>query len=484
MEILINNSNAKNHFQDTKSSESKVMQDNEQKFRSLKGSLHVPGDKSITHRSYILGSVVPGVVKIKGRALGEDCEATLECLKAMGAEGSSNSEDEDYEITSHSLYEPSEVLDAGNSGTTARLLLGLISGLNLFACITGDDSLKKRPMDRVISPLAKLGKDIRARQNNSKLPAAIIPVEMQNQSTTVKSISKSTPTIKTQVSSAQVKSALLLASLKTDGINVIESQQTRDHTERMLSFMGFSVLENVMQNEHEPESDQNVHQITLPGGQLSKLKPRDYVLDIPGDLSSAAFLITAALLVPGSQVKLLNCGLNPTRTGFVKILQQLGARITITNNTTLAAEPRGDINVEYSPCLQGFQLGKNLVPDTIDELPLLAVIAVLSHGTTKVSGAEELRYKESDRISAITQELTKLGADITETQDGFIVNGPTQLTGNVVDSHGDHRIAMALTVAALTAQGKTIIKNSDCINISYPGFIQDLTKLGAIIEQH
>ncbi|OWZ83555.1 3-phosphoshikimate 1-carboxyvinyltransferase [Natranaerobius trueperi] len=434
--------------------------DNTQNNNKLHGELEVPGDKSISHRACILGAISKGTTIIKGIAPGRDVNATKKCLERLGA--NIRNENKKTIFISSTLSEPENILDAENSGTTARLLLGLLSGLNLFSCITGDSSLNKRPMDRVINPLLELGKVVKSRNNNTLLPATVIPTSYDTKKTH----------IFTKIASAQVKSALLLASLNsTKNITITEPQITRDHTERILKFFGCNI---------SSAKNSICNNITIYSKQISNLYGQTF--DVPGDISSAAFLIGAGILVPNSQVRLNNVGLNPTRIGFLNILTKMGAEISITNKQVMSGEPRGNITAKYTQNINNIKLKKEDIPDAIDELPLLAVIATQAHGTTEITGAKELRFKESDRIQAIKTELKKMGAKIEELYDGLTVTGPTPLKGAEVNTYGDHRIAMALAIAGLIATGRTVIHSADCIDISYPSFQTDLQKLGASVE--
>ena len=421
-----------------------------EKVNKLTGNIFVPGDKSISHRSLILGSISQGETRISNFLNSLDCLKTLECMQALGAEielGKDNS----VKIKGKGLYglkEPKDILDVGNSGTTIRLLAGLLSGQDFYSVLNGDDSIKKRPMKRVVEPLRLMGADIWGRKDGQFTPLSIRGNKLRPLHYTL------------PVASAQVKTALLLAGLYTTGETVVkEPLPTRDHTEKMLELMQADLIISL------PE-------IKVVGGK--ELKGTD--IFIPGDISSAAYFIVAAGMLKDSQIIIKQVGINPTRTGIVEILKKMGTKIDILNYQIKSNEPQADLMIEYSK-LMGVEIMKENVPFLIDELPLIAVAATQAQGKTVVSGAKELRVKETDRIKAIVSELKKMGADIEEREDGFTINGPTGLQGAVCESYNDHRIAMSLAVAALLAEGKTIIKNSECIDISFPGFEKTLRKL-------
>jgi len=421
-----------------------------EKVNKLTGNIFVPGDKSISHRSLILGSISQGETLISNFLNSLDCLKTLECMQALGAEielGKDNS----VKIKGKGLYglkEPKDILDVGNSGTTIRLLAGLLSGQDFYSVLNGDDSIKKRPMKRVVEPLRLMGADIWGRKDGQFTPLSIRGNKLRPLHYTL------------PVASAQVKTALLLAGLYTTGETMVkEPLPTRDHTEKMLELMQADLIISL------PE-------IKVVGGK--ELKGTD--IFIPGDISSAAYFIVAAGMLKDSQIIIKQVGVNPTRTGILEILKKMGTKIDTLNYQIKSNEPQADLMIEYSK-LKGVEIKKENVPSLIDELPLIAVAATQAQGKTVVSGAKELRVKETDRIKAMVSELKKMGADIEEREDGFTVNGPTGLQGAVCESYNDHRIAMSLAVAALLAEGKTIIKNSECIDISFPGFETTLRKL-------
>jgi len=421
-----------------------------EKVNKLKGNIFVPGDKSISHRSLILGSIAQGETRISNFLNSLDCLKTLECVQALGAE-IELCKDNSVKIKGKGLYglkEPKDILDVGNSGTTIRLLTGLLSGQNFCSVLNGDNSIRKRPMKRVVQPLRLMGADIWGRKDGQFAPLSIRGNKLNPLHYTL------------PVASAQVKSALLLAGLCATGETVIrESLSTRDHTERMLEIMQADIKIS------PPE-------IKIKGG--TELRSTD--IFIPGDISSAAYFIAAASILRDSQIIIKQVGVNPTRTGIIEILKKMGAKIDILNYQIKSNEPQADLMIEYSK-LKGVEIKKENVPFLIDELPLIAVVATQAQGKTVVSGARELRVKETDRINAIVSELKKMGADIEEEEDGFTVNGPTRLQGAACESYNDHRIAMSLAVAALLAEGKTVIRNSECIDISFPGFEKTLQNL-------
>ena len=421
-----------------------------EKISKLRGNIAVPGDKSISHRSLILGSIAQGETRIYNFLNSLDCLRTLGCMQALGGKIELD-EDNSVKIKGKGLYglkEPKDILNVGNSGTTIRLLAGLLSGQDFYSILNGDASIRKRPMKRVVEPLRLMGADIWGRKDGQFAPLSVRGNKLNPLHYTL------------PVASAQVKTALLLAGLYTTGGTIIkEPLPTRDHTERMLEIM-------------EADIKISPPEVKVMGGK--ELKGAD--IFIPGDISSAAYFIVAASILKGSQITFKQVGVNPTRTGIIEILKKMGAKIDILNYQIKSNEPQADLKIEYSK-LKRIEIGKEGVPFLIDELPLIAVVATQVQGKTVVSGARELRVKETDRIKAIVSELKKMGADIEEREDGFAVNGPTRLQGAVCESYNDHRIAMSLAVAALLAEGKTVIQSSECIDISFPGFEKTLKKL-------
>jgi 3-phosphoshikimate 1-carboxyvinyltransferase len=399
----------------------------------------VPGDKSISHRAAILGALARGTTRVSGFLRAEDCLSTLRCLRALGA--SIDERGNDLEIRGSALREPEEILDVGNSGTTIRLLAGVLAGQAFHSVLTGDASVRRRPMDRVADPLRRMGARISGRQAGRLAPLAIDGGGLRG-------IAYATP-----VASAQVKSAVLLAGLFADGETVVqEPSQSRDHTERMLGAFGAEVVRDGLTTR-------------LRGPQVL----RGAEVRVPGDLSSAAFLLVAAALVPGSELQIADVGLNPTRAGVLDILKMMGAAVEIRDLRDEAGEPVGTVWVRAGR-LHGVTIGGALIPRAIDELPVLAVAASLAEGETVIRDAAELRVKESDRVEALARELGRLGATVEAQPDGLAVVGARRLRGGSVRSGGDHRIAMALAVAGLCADGPVTIDDPACIETSFPGF--------------
>ncbi len=414
--------------------------------RKIQGTVTVPGDKSITHRAIILGSIARGESQIHHFLDGLDCKNTLSCMQSLGIQ-IEKVNDFLLKIKGEGLYGlqvPDNVLNVGNSGTTMRLLSGLLSGQNFCSVIDGDDSIRKRPMKRVIQPLSLMNAQIKGLFHVHFAPLSIIGSPLQGIDYTL------------PVASAQVKSAILLAGLYASGETVIrEPQVTRDHTERMLT---------LMQSDIQSFPDNKVK--LIPGKTLTGAD-----IDIPGDISSAAYFLAAGCAKKGSEVIIKNVGINPTRVGFIDILKKMGAKVELTNQKNVSNEPRADVKVEGA-LLNGIQIDKNMIAGIIDELPLVAVVATQAQGKTIIKDARELRVKETDRIKAIVEGLSGMGANILERDDGFEVFGPTKLSGSIVDSYHDHRIAMSLAIAASYAMGKTVIKETQCMDVSYPEFMQ------------
>ncbi len=416
---------------------------------SLHGTVSVPGDKSISHRALLLGALADGVTQVKGFLPCGDCLATLGCLRALGV-GVEAHDETTLTVHGRGLYgleAPAAPLNCARSGTTMRLLTGILAGQAFMSVLTGDPQLLRRPMYRVGDPLRRMGAEIE--ETDGHAPLTVRGRELQGVDQTL------------AIPSAQVKSALLLAGLYADGPTTIcQPGPARDHTERMLAAMGASI-----------ETDEL--SVTLSPSSLSPLS-----LLIPGDISSAAFPLVAALLVPGSKVTIAGVGINPTRTGLLDVLQGMGGDITVHNERTQGNEPVADVTARAS-ALHGVEIGGDTVVRMIDEFPLLAMAATQAEGTTIVRDAAELRVKETDRIATVVEELRALGARIETRPDGFAVEGPTVLHGGLVDSHGDHRLAMALAVAGLIAQEGVVIKSTDCISDSFPGFAEVMQKIGA-----
>ncbi len=419
----------------------------------LRGQVSIPGDKSISHRALMLGSLAEGETTIQGLLLGEDPRSTAACFRALGADISElNPERVRIKgIGLGQLQEPADVLDAGNSGTTLRLMLGILaSHAGRFFAVTGDGSLRSRPMGRVVDPLRQMGAAIWGRAGGKLAPLAV-------QGGSLKGIHYHSP-----VASAQVKSCLLLAGLMAEGTTqVTEPALSRDHSERMLRAFGAEI-----------HVDVEAKTVAVAGG--SRLVGQAVL--VPGDISSAAFWLVAGSIVPESELLLQNVGLNPTRTGVLQVLQEMGAEIQIENRREMAGEPLGDLRVR-SAHLRGCTIGGDLIPTLIDEIPVLAVAAAFAEGVTVIRDAAELRVKESDRLAAMAQELSRMGANVTEQADGLEIKGGIPLQGAEVESHEDHRIAMSLMVAALGAKGSTTLRGADCARISYPDFIPTLQRL-------
>ncbi|MBU0671616.1 MAG: 3-phosphoshikimate 1-carboxyvinyltransferase [Candidatus Margulisbacteria bacterium] len=413
--------------------------------KGIKGEIHIPGDKSISHRAIMIGSLAKGETIINGFLPSADCLATVECFRKLGI---------DIQMTNgckiiidgkglKGLRQTKELLDVGNSGTTIRLISGILAGQPFLTKITGDESIQKRPMMRIVRPLREMGAGIVGHVKKDNIYA---PLEIDGGNLTP--IEYELP-----VASAQVKSAVLLAGLFAKGeTSVIEKNKARNHTERMLSHFGADIRVQGMKV-----------------GVRGMREFRAAEVDVPGDISSAAFFIVAAAIVPDSELLIKNVGVNPTRTGIIDVLHRMGADIQVMNEQLIAEEPRADILVKSSK-LKGIKIDGSIVPRIIDEIPIIAVAATQAEGTTEIRGARELRIKESDRLATISMELKKMGANIKELDDGLIIKGPTAFKAATVDSCGDHRIAMSAAIAGLAASGETTIENTDCIETSFPGF--------------
>jgi 3-phosphoshikimate 1-carboxyvinyltransferase len=417
--------------------------------------VRVPGDKSISHRALLFGAIAEGTTRIEGLLPAEDPLSTAACLRAMGVEVSAIRAGEPVTVNGVGLdgfQEPGDVLDCGNSGTTMRLMLGLLAGrTGRHFVLTGDSSLRGRPMRRVGAPLAQMGAVIHGRKDGNFAPLAVLGQSLRG------------ATIHTPVASAQVKSAILLAALTAEGpTTVIEPVQSRDHSERMLRAFGARL----------EVGGPGLTEVTLtPGASLS-----GQTVVVPGDISSAAFWLVAGAITPGAALTVENVGLNPSRTGILEVLEQMGARITVRNQRDVAGEPVGDLQVSHGP-LQPFEIGAELIPRLVDEIPVLAVAACCAEGVSRVSGAEELRVKETDRLAVMARQLGAMGARIEEFDDGMAISGVTALKGASVDSETDHRVAMSLAVASLVASGTTTLQRAEAAAVSYPGFWDDLQRL-------
>ncbi|MFM1900919.1 MAG: 3-phosphoshikimate 1-carboxyvinyltransferase [Cyanobacteriota bacterium] len=421
----------------------------------LSGRVTVPGDKSISHRALLFGAIAEGTTTIEGLLPAEDPISTAACLRAMGAEISPIESGAVIEVKGvglDGLKEPSEVLDCGNSGTTMRLMLGLLAGREgRHFVLSGDASLRRRPMQRVGQPLALMGAEVRGRDGGNYAPLAVQGRKLHG------------AVVGTPVASAQVKSALLLAALTASGPStVIEPAHSRDHSERMLRAFGADL---------EVGGEMGRHISVRPGATLTG----QHVV-VPGDISSAAFWLVAGALIPGAEITIENVGLNPTRTGVLDILEQMEARIEVLNQRDVAGEPVGDLRVHHGP-LKAFQFGEEIMPRLVDEVPILAVAACFCDGISRISGASELRVKETDRLAVMARQLKAMGASIEEQPDGLIIHGGQSLRGAALDSETDHRVAMSLAVAAMLADGDSTLERSDAAAVSYPTFWSDLERL-------
>lgn len=411
--------------------------------KTLKGTIEVPADKSISHRSVMFASLAKGTTHIKNFLMGEDCLSTIRCFKALGVPITIEGNTVTVEGKGlHGLTKPASILDCGNSGTTVRLLSGILAGQQFKTTLTGDASIQTRPMQRIIKPLTEMGASFKAKEDNF-CPMTITPH-------TLKGITYHSP-----VASAQVKSALLLAGLYANSpTTVIEPALSRDHTERMLSALGAKL--------ERKETTVMIYPTT-------ELYATDII--VPSDISSAAFFIVAALITPNSDITILNVGCNPTRSGIIKVLTAMGGDITCFNQREVGGEPVCDIRVRYTS-LHGITIEGTIIPTLIDEIPAIAVAALFADGQTIIKDAHELRVKESDRIETLYQELSKMGAQMTPQPDGMIIEGQTSLHGATLESHNDHRIAMALAIAASRANTSSYLLNAQCVHISFPNFWQ------------
>ena len=418
-------------------------------FSKLKGEVLVPGDKSISHRAVMFGALSEGTTRIHHFLNGADCLSTIGCFRSMGIDITQDGD----EVTVHGkglhgLSSPSCTLDVGNSGTTIRLISGILSGQTFSSRLTGDTSIQRRPMNRILLPLCSMGADISSEQNNACAPLLIHGKKL-------KGIHYNSP-----VASAQVKSCVLLAGLYADGItSVTEPALSRNHSEIMLRWFGAEVNSSGLTASVKPEP---------------RLTGRE--VNVPGDISSAAYFIAAGLLVPGSEILIRNVGINPTRDGFLNVCHAMGGSVELLN-VNLEGEPTADLLVRSSH-LHGTVVEGSLIPTLIDELPMIAVMASFAEGTTVIRDAAELKVKESDRIAVMTDNLSRMGVDIQAAEDGMTIHGGRPVHGAVVDSFLDHRAAMSLSVAGLVCEGALTINGAECVNISYPAFYEDLYSLG------
>ena len=421
---------------------------------ALKGEVQIPGDKSISHRAVMLGSIARGATEISHFLSGADCLSTIHCFQKMGIE---IEQSKDLVLVHgrglRGLKAPQGILDTGNSGTTTRLICGILSGQNFSSVLSGDDSLNSRPMKRIMDPLNQMGARITSIQDNNCAPLRIEPGTLHG----IRYVSP--------VASAQVKSSVLLAGLYADSpVSVTEPVLSRNHTELMLGSFGADISS-------ELHADGSATASVSPCAELYGQK-----IQVPGDISSAAYFIAAGLLVPGSRLLVKNVGINPTRAGFLEICRKMGADISYLDRQSQGGEETADLLVTPKP-LTGTVIEGAVIPSLIDEIPILAVMAAFAEGTTVIRDAAELKVKETNRIQTVTENLLAMGAEIIPTEDGMIIHGTGALKGTQIQSHLDHRIAMAFSVAALAAEGTTTILDSQCVDVSYPGFFAQLMDL-------
>ena len=419
------------------------------KAKSLKGEIQIPGDKSISHRGVMFGAISDGTTELTGFLDGADCRSTIACFKAMGID---ITQDKDHVIIHgkglHGLSKPSHMLDVGNSGTTTRLISGILAGQPFVSSLNGDESIQKRPMGRIITPLTQMGAHIRSIKDNGCAPLEI-------GGSPLKAIHYDSP-----VASAQVKSCVLLAGLYADGVtSVTEPVVSRNHTELMLSGFGADIKSE-----------------GLTASIVGNPKLIGQKIEVPGDISSAAYFIVAGLICENADLLIKNVNTNPTRAGIIKVAQDMGGNIELLNERIVSGEPVADIHVTSSN-LHGCEVSGDIIPTLIDELPVIAVMASCASGTTTIKDAAELKVKESDRIATVTENLKNMGCDITPTDDGMIINGGNPLKGTTVKTYLDHRIAMSFAIAGLVAQGETTFDNEECCCISYPNFFRTLNSI-------
>ena len=419
------------------------------KVNCLKGEVSIPGDKSISHRSIMFGSIAKGITEITHFLQGADCLSTISCFQKMGVEIENRGET----VLVHGkglrgLKKPETILDCGNSGTTTRLISGILAAQNFNVTLTGDASIQRRPMNRIIDPLTQMGAQIKSLVGNGCAPLSITGSPLHG-------IHYMSP-----VASAQVKSAVLLAGLYAEGETAVtEPALSRNHTELMLKGFGADV------------SSQKTTASIRPAKELYGQK-----IKVPGDISSAAYFLAAGLMVPGSEILIRNVGINPTRAGILTVCKKMGADVSLLNQCFASGEPVADLLVRFGP-LHGTTIEGEIIPALIDELPIIAAMACAAEGETIIRDAAELKVKESNRIEVMVRNLSAMGADVTETEDGMVIHGGRPLHGAVIDSCLDHRIAMTFAIAALQAEGETEILGADCVNISYPEFYSDLNSL-------
>ena len=419
------------------------------KVNSLKGEVSIPGDKSISHRAVMFGSLAEGTTEVTNFLQGADCLSTISCFRKLGIEIENTSQRILIHGKGlHGLTEPSDTLDTGNSGTTTRLISGILAGQRFTTILNGDASIQTRPMKRIMTPLSMMGADITSLKGNDCAPLRICGGQLHG-------VSYTSP-----VASAQVKSCILLAGLYADApTSVTEPALSRNHTELMLAGFGAHVTSSGTTATIEPEPDLNGMKI-----------------EVPGDISSAAYFLAAGLMIPNSEILIKNVGINPTRDGILRVAKEMGGDITILNEKTSGGEPTCDLLVRSSS-LKSVTIGGEIIPTLIDEIPMIAVMACFAEGITTIKDAQELKVKESNRIDTVVTNLKAMGAHIEATDDGMIIEGGYPLHGAVIDSHLDHRIAMSFAIGALGADGETRIERADCVKISYPEFYQTLEKL-------
>jgi len=424
------------------------------KVKNMKGQVTIPGDKSISHRAVMIGSIAKGTTEVHNFLQGADCLATIECFQKMGIEIVNNTNTVTIKGKGlHGLTKPASLLDVGNSGTTTRLISGILVAQDFNVQLNGDASIQKRPMKRIIEPLSLMGADIKSIHNNDCAPLEI-------KGSPLKAIS-----YQSKVASAQVKSSILLAGLYADGVtSVTEPYLSRNHSELMLNAYGANVTS-------KNTTSINATATITPVAELFAQK-----IDVPGDISSAAYFIVAGLIVPNSEILIKNVGINPTRDGIIRVCQAMGAHIEIMNRKQSGGETTADIFVKSSS-LKGITIAGAIISTLIDEIPVIAVLACFAEGQTIIKDAAELKVKESNRIDTVANNLKNMGADITPTEDGMIINGGQSLKGAVIESELDHRIAMAFAIASLVSEGTTTINDAECVNISYPQFYNDLKRL-------
>mgnify|MGYP004496363435 FL=1 len=421
------------------------------KIHKLRGEITVPGDKSISHRSIMLGALADGTTEVTGFLQGADCLSSIACFQKMGVTIENNPNTNTVRITGrglHGLTKPEGILDVGNSGTTTRLMSGILAAQPFTSTIDGDASIRKRPMGRIMTPLSMMGARFESLQTQQCAPFKI-------SGGSLKGIHYDSP-----VASAQVKSAILFAGLYADGeTSVTEPSLSRNHTELMFESFGIDI------------KSKGTTATVQPANQLIPQK-----IQIPGDISSAAYFIVAGLITPNSEITIKNVGINPTRDGIITVCKNMGADITVSHSYDKIGEPRADITVKSS-ALQGCVIEGDIIPKLIDEIPVIAIMAAFADGTTIIKDAQELKVKESNRIDVMVKNLSAMGVDIEGTEDGMIIHGGKPLHGAAIDSKSDHRIAMSFAIAGSLADGETDILNAECVNISYPQFYQDMQNL-------